>query len=265
MEYSVAISEKNHDLLSAHLIRPDGQEDLCFALYHPGTGSSRSSAILTEVVLPLRNERTVHGNVSFSVEYYDRASSLALEKQCGICFLHSHPAPGWQYMSQDDIRAEEMLAPRVKAMTGMPLVGMTIGNDGAWSARFWIKEAPRTYVRHFCRTVRVSGKSLAITYYDELARPPIFGEAFSRTVSAWGDKKQSDIARLKVGIVGLGSVGSIVAEALLRTGISQLTLIDFDAIELKNLDRLQGVGVAAVGKSKVLEVKEPIGKSGNNR
>ena len=45
----------------------------------------------------------------------------------------------WQNMSYDDYMAEEMLAPRVKAISNLPLIGMTIGNNGDWSARFWIK------------------------------------------------------------------------------------------------------------------------------
>jgi len=255
MEYSVAMTEYRHRLLASHLIRKDGQEDLCFALYRLGSGENRLTALISEVILPLSGDRQVHGNVSFSADYYDRVSSLALQKQCGVCFLHSHPSAGWQGMSQDDIRAEEMLAPRVKAMTDLPLVGMTIGNDGTWSARFWVKEAPRTYIRYFCATVRVLGKALSMSFYDKLVPSRNFGAEFSRTISAWGSQKQQQISRLKVGIVGLGSVGSIVAEALLKTGINNLTLIDFDTVELKNLDRLQGIGKTSVGKAKVFEIR----------
>jgi hypothetical protein len=56
----------------------------------------------------------------------------------------------------------------------------------------------------------------------------------------WGDRAQADLARVHVGIVGLGSVGSIVAEALSRTGIERMTFIDHDFIEERNLDRTFG-------------------------
>jgi hypothetical protein len=45
------------------------------------------------------------------------------------------------------------------------------------------------------------------------------------------------LARVKVGIAGLGSVGMIVAEALARTGVERLQLLDFDTLKEHNQDR----------------------------
>lgn len=59
-----------------------------------------------------------------------------------------------------------------------------------------------------------------------------------RTVSAWGPIAQQQLARLRIGVVGAGSVGALVAEALARTGMTELVLIDFGSVELHNLDRL---------------------------
>lgn len=256
MNYSIAITEENNELLKKHLIRTDGQEDLCFALYNTTTGFTRTTAIIKEIIFPGKGDRSVHGNVSFTSQYYDRVSAESLKKRCGICFIHSHPSSGWQGMSYDDIEAEKMLSPRVKAVTSLPLVGMTLSNDFIWSARFWIKEGPKIYGRHFCAQVRVSGKKLHMSYYDELYPKYFFGAEFTRTISAWGSDKQANLARLKVGIVGLGSVGSIIAETLVRTGIKNITLIDFDIVEEKNLDRLQGLGRSSVGKHKVIAIQE---------
>ncbi len=255
MKYSVVIPESLQELLKNHLIRRDGQEDLCFALYNPSEGSTRYSAIIKEIVFPKEGERQVHGNTSFNPEYYDRVCGLALEKRCGICFMHSHPAPGWQGMSRDDIKAESMLAPRVKTTTDLPLLGMTIGNDETWSARFWIKKAPSDYERKWCATVRVVGKGFKVDFQEEQMRVPAVGTEFSRTVSAWGDTKQAIFSRLKVGIIGLGSVGSVIAEALYKTGVRNILLLDFDTVELKNLDRLQGIGRHSIGRFKVDVIK----------
>ncbi|MBI2417415.1 MAG: ThiF family adenylyltransferase [Ignavibacteriales bacterium] len=233
--------------MKKQLIRKDGQEDLCFALYKTGTGKERISAIINEIILPTENDRNLHGNVSFNPEFLDRVISSCRSKQMGIIFIHSHPGSGWQNMSMDDINAEKELAPRIKAATGYPLVGMTVGNDGSWSGRFWNKTAPKFYTRVWCESVRVVGDRFNITFDDN--QFPKFGliEELTRTISAWGQNKQAVFSKLKVGIVGLGSVGSQIAEALLRTGVAELKLIDFDIIEKKNLDRLHGANSSHIG------------------
>ena len=173
MKYSVAISEGLNQALSEHLIREDEQEDLCFALYAPSKGNTRFTGLISQLIFPLEGERLVHGNVSFLAAYFDRVTKLALQTDLGICFMHSHPYPGWQGMSYDDVQAEKMLAPRVKAITGLPLLGMTIGSDSTWSARFWRKEAPRLYKRKWCESVRIVGESLNIYFNDRLVPPSI--------------------------------------------------------------------------------------------
>ena len=58
------------------------------------------------------------------------------------------------------------------------------------------------------------------------------------------------LAGLRVAVAGCGGTGSIAAEALARLGIGHLSLIDSDRIEMHNLNRLQGCGVADVGRYK---------------
>jgi hypothetical protein len=79
---------------------------------------------------------------------------------------------------------------------------------------------------------------LEVTFADDLLPPPKFRVEFKRTVSAWGESSQQKLARLKFGVVGVGSVGSIVAECLARMGVQHIKLIDYDRVERHNLDRL---------------------------
>lgn len=236
--YSVAIRGEVDEALLSHLIRADHQEDLCFATWYPSNGLHRKTALLHRLILPQPGERRVHGNASFEASYFERAVMEAVRAGAGLAFLHSHPGPGWQDMSDDDIRAEQGHAAAAKGATGLPLVGLTAGNDGAWSARLWEKTAPSRYERRWCSSVRGVGSQLRVTFSDSLCPPPIASELVRRTISAWGQIRHANLVRIRVGVVGAGSVGIIVAEALARTGFQHITLIDFDTVEALNLDRL---------------------------
>jgi molybdopterin/thiamine biosynthesis adenylyltransferase len=257
-EYSVAIPEQIDVALRAHLIREDGQEDLAFALWSPSVGADRLTALLHKVILPELGDRNVHGNVSFEQQYFERVCRIALVEGLGIAFLHSHPYPGWQGMSWDDVVAEKRIAGPAGALTDLPLLGLTIGSDGAWSARFWEHEIARSYRRQWCALVRVLGTQLRAAFADEILPRPAFREVFRRTVSVWGSEAHADLARLRVGIVGLGSVGALVAEILARMGLTRLVFIDFDRVEPHNLDRLVTATEADVGRLKVEVARERI-------
>lgn len=261
--FSVNIKQELHEELFRHLIREDGQEDLCFATYIPSTGKNRLTGNLSKLILPEADERNVHGNVGFLPGYFQRALRIAAEAKEGLVFLHSHPSPGWQDMSTDDIIAETRMSPTVFGATSYPLLGLTLGTDNSWSARFWNKSPleKRKYDRAWCDTVRITGKGLTITFNDNLLAPNLHTAKQLRTISAWGEAKQQDISRLKIGIVGLGSVGSIVAEILARTGVSYFVLIDFDSVEEKNLDRLANVFDDDIGKAKVAVIRDAIKRS----
>jgi hypothetical protein len=239
MMRSIALTSDTYVILCGHLLQDPDQEDLCFAIWYPSKGRTRESALMHEVVLPGENDRLLHGNASVTPAYFEKALGLAMQRRGGIAFMHSHPFPGWQGMSGDDIQTEQAMAAQAKAATGFPLVGMTIGTDGALSGRFWEKVGPGSYERVWCGSVRVIGnRGLEATFADEILVPPKFRQELKRTISVWGIKKQQKLARLRCGVVGAGSVGSIVAEILARIGIQEIYLIDFDIVERHNLDRL---------------------------
>jgi len=262
--YSVVIPDHINQQLLYHLMREDGDEEVCFALYNPGAGLLRFTAIIDEVILPEEGDRQVHGNVSFNPEYYERVLQEARKKQKGLVLLHIHPSPGFQKMSNDDVKAETRMAGAVKSVTGLPFLGLTAGNDGTWSARFWFraKTKRKQYKRQWCESVRVLGNKLKIHFNNDLRKPNINEEALLRTISAWGRKTQEDISRMKICIVGLGSVGSMVAECLARTGFADFTLIDFDLFEEKNRDRSMNVKKKHVGKRKVDVIAQAMKENG---
>ncbi len=64
------------------------------------------------------------------------------------------------------------------------------------------------------------------------------------------------ISQQKVILFGVGGVGSWCAEALIRTGIRQLTIVDFDRVDITNVNRQLMATTKTVGQVKVEALKE---------
>ena len=258
MRRDAALTHATHSLAQDHLLRHyrEGrlQEDLCFGLWFPSSGRHRLTAILADLILPGPGDVNLHGNASFEGHYVTRALKEAKARHAGLALLHSHPSPGWQDLSAPDITAERELVYPAQA-TGKPLLGMTMGNDGHWSARFWEKADDRI-VGTWCRKVRIPMPvQYAIHWKPSVPRALEDNELQRRTIDTWGIGTQRHIQNLRVGVVGLGSVGALVAEALARIGIAEITLIDPDAIESHNLDRLLHASRSTIGELKVARAR----------
>lgn len=79
---------------------------------------------------------------------------------------------------------------------------------------------------------------------------------FSRTELIFGKDSMKKLANARVAIFGIGGVGSYTAEALARSGVGTLDLIDDDKICLTNINRQLFATRKTVGKSKVDVAKE---------
>jgi len=65
-----------------------------------------------------------------------------------------------------------------------------------------------------------------------------------------GNEASAALSRTKVTVFGLGGVGSWCAEALVRSGIGNITLVDFDTIDVTNINRQIEALVTTVGQLK---------------
>ena len=75
-------------------------------------------------------------------------------------------------------------------------------------------------------------------------------EQFIRTQMLLGPEAMERLQSSHVAIFGLGGVGSWCAEALCRTGVGQLTLVDHDVISASNLNRQAAALHSTLGMEK---------------
>lgn len=74
-----------------------------------------------------------------------------------------------------------------------------------------------------------------------------------------GDEAIRTLHDSRVILFGVGGVGGHAAEALARSGIGHITLVDNDRVSMSNLNRQAVARVSTVGRSKVEVMREMIG------
>lgn len=79
---------------------------------------------------------------------------------------------------------------------------------------------------------------------------------FERLISLIGKDKFKKLQTVNVLVVGIGGVGGYALEALIRSGIINITIVDGDVVEESNLNRQIISSNNNIGKSKVDVAKE---------
>ena len=85
-----------------------------------------------------------------------------------------------------------------------------------------------------------------------------FESRFGGIVRLYGVKKMEQIRKARILVIGIGGVGSWVAEAFARTGVGHMTLVDLDDLCVTNINRQIHAVNGTVGKFKVDVMKERI-------
>ena len=81
-------------------------------------------------------------------------------------------------------------------------------------------------------------------------------ERFSRTELLIGKENVERLGRARVAVFGVGGVGGYAVEALVRSGVGTLDLIDADVVSLSNVNRQIIATEKTVGRAKVDVAKE---------
>jgi tRNA threonylcarbamoyladenosine dehydratase len=81
---------------------------------------------------------------------------------------------------------------------------------------------------------------------------------FSRTQLLIGEEKMKLLHNSRVAVFGVGGVGGFVVEALVRSGVEHIDIIDNDSVSLTNINRQIIATHKSVGRYKVDVMKERI-------
>lgn len=83
-------------------------------------------------------------------------------------------------------------------------------------------------------------------------------EQFSRTELLIGKEALNKLQQSKIAVFGIGGVGSYVVEALARVGVGHLVLVDYDVVDITNINRQIEATHSSIGKYKVDVMKQRV-------
>ena len=81
---------------------------------------------------------------------------------------------------------------------------------------------------------------------------------FTRTQLLVGERCFTQLQSAHVAVVGLGAVGGYAVEGLARAGIGKLTLVDFDEIQVSNINRQIYALESTLGKPKAVVARDRV-------
>lgn len=229
---------------------PSEAAAILFAGRHSRVGKHR--LLLRETVLLPESGYLRQGPavVSIAPDFLNRALKRARADGWSLLLTHTHPFADEAWFSLVDDDAERTIVPVLRRRIPERPSAFAVLTDTQIASRIWLstgsgsKPSDVTEIGRRVRLHRLKRKRMTLS--PEL----------DRSVRALGLEGQSIISELRVGIVGLGGLGSIVTQELAHSGVRQLLLVDHDVIERTNLNRVVGSTRRAVGKAKVAVAAE---------
>ncbi len=228
------------------LARPD-REELAFLLVSPAAGSDRIRLLVREVVEVPEDGFEHQGAAGLTpkmeavLPIVERCSHEAL----GLIEVHSHPFDGGTETTFSAIDVTNMWAkyPFLQEVLAQAPVGALVFGKNAVDGLFWVSNEECLAPIHRLSIIGWPLVHLATTFsrrHSPWRDSPVPQEVFDRQVRAFGEGGQKLMGQLRVGIVGLGGIGSVLIEPLARLGVRDFVLVDSDVVEPSNLNRLAG-------------------------
>ena len=168
-------------------------------------------------------------------EFIQRWILRARDTRLAYLAIHNHGGTDSVAFSRDDMASHERGYPALLDIArGMP-VGALVFARSAVAGDLWFSGYDRAPL----------GQATVIGHRRKLLFPMPERQVatvgvYNRQSRLFGDAGQELLRRTRVGIVGLGGAGSILAELLARLGVGEFILADPDRADVTNLPRLIG-------------------------
>ncbi|WP_052362304.1 ThiF family adenylyltransferase [Geminisphaera colitermitum] len=232
------ISQVMFDELSAHLF--PGDHDEHGAVIAAGICRSKRGTRFLARKLFLAREGidyvpSKYGYRALSAEFVARVSGYCSQHKLAYFAIHCHGGRDEVAFSSVDLESHKRSYPALLDITeGVP-VGALVFATNAVAGEIWTPDG----IERLTSMVIVGMNHRRL--YPQLPRvPEVLSEIYHRQSLLFGARGQAILKGTKVGVIGMGGVGSLVSEWLARLGVGEIVAIDYDKLEPSNQSRVMG-------------------------
>ncbi len=176
-----------------------------------------------------------HGWRALTADFVARVSNFCAQNKLSYFAIHNHGGRDSVEFSPTDLESHERGYPALlDIMEGDP-VGALVFAKNAIAGEVWI---PTGVYSLTCATI--IGLNHTRLYPSPQRSASIPDEVYNRQSLLFGARGQEILRGAKIGIIGMGGVGSLVSEWLARLGVGEIVAIDFDRLDVSNNSRVAG-------------------------
>lgn len=250
---NIRFTEKQYAVIHRHLYPGDGEEHGVVLLAGLMTVGDEVRLMIREMHLAVDGESYVRKNGHYALKAHFIQGLIARARKRRLVYLavHNHGSTNSVGFSGVDYSSHELGYPALLDLAkGMPVGALVFGTN-AIEADLWMPDGARLKLDYGL----VVGNTMHRLYASPRHIDGVEAEAFDRQVRMFGKAGQARLAQTRVAIIGLGGIGSLVAELLARLGIGEFLLVDDDIVDTTNLSRLVGATLEdAKAKSRKVDV-----------
>lgn len=244
------ITRQDFDVLHAHLFPGDHDEHGAVLLAGTSVRDNRLTLLVREVHLAREGTDYVEGKVGYRAltpTFIHRMITRARDERLVYLAVHNHSSDRSVGFSRIDFESHERGYPALLQIArGMPVGALVFGHR-AVQADVWLPGATRVDLDQAI----VIGNTLERMTPGPVVPDSPAPDTYDRQLRLFGATGQRILGACRVGIIGLGGIGSLIAEYLGRLGVGDFVLIDPDLVEESNLSRVIGATLADVSAQRL--------------
>ena len=238
----IRIARRDYDTLMTSVFPGDRDEHGAVLLGGISHANEAPVFHVREVHIAHDGTDYVEGKVGYRAlnpTFIHRMITRARDEGLAYIAVHNHDTDTSVAFSRIDLNSHELGYPALLQISrGMPVGALVVGHRSA-EADMWMRDGRRLALDELV----VVGNGIRHLNSAPREESPV-EDAFDRQVRLFGRAGQMRLARCRVAIVGLGGIGSLVAEYLARLGVGYFLLIDPDRLDPSNVSRVVGATVA---------------------